>query len=179
MANLLAAAVLENGFWYQFGGEGAKRRVVDVTLTLTGQGSETNLIACTLFSMVRIDQVLSMRNAAGYIYNASPDLNGLNVIINQPPGIAVFEGAGANSSGGPANITVAGMKTTSTILEVEDVTDGSELSLANFTPGAGIVVQAQAAGDLSSKTLRIVYQQAQGPTDITDTVRCLIIGPEY
>lgn len=74
MAALAASAVVINGFYITFGGEGARKKVVDATLTLTGQGgSGANKIPPALFGLLAITRVSSVRSTGTpQIYVASP-----------------------------------------------------------------------------------------------------------
>lgn len=63
--------------------------------------------------------------------------------------------SGVDASGGAADIAIAGVLATDRVVEVVDLTTPAALSVANFTPGAGKITQAQAAGNLSTKKLHI------------------------
>lgn len=83
MANLAASAVTINGYFIVFGGEGARKKWVDATLVLTGQGgSGGNNIPPALFGLLDIKAVIAMRSTGTpQIYVASPDPTGQTIWI--------------------------------------------------------------------------------------------------
>lgn len=196
MSNLAQSAVTENGFWLQTGATGGNRKVVDATLVLTGQGGGTNLIQASLFDMTKIDQVLNMRNVSGKIYIAAPDTAGAGILISAASAATAAQAAptfkflvhvGVDATGGPTTITVAGIATTDNLVGVVDITGGTPATLVTSVwTITGTNTITQASSNTSTKYLLFIVANAAAaptttltftPADVTDTVRCLVIGP--
>ena len=184
MANLLPAAVVINGFYYENARVGSKKKYVDATLTLTGQGGGTNLIPASLFGLTTITKVQLFQDSTNLTYMAAPDYaTKTGIIINQLSAAALslkfYQATGLASTG---DITVAGITTAETLVTVQDLTTPAELGTTNFTikTGGGKITQASGAGDLHLIQLRFTTQKltqsALAPTDLTATVRCLVVG---
>lgn len=192
MANLAQSAVTINEWYYDGARVGSKRKVIDATLVLTGQGGGTNLIAASLFGLTTIDRVEGFRDSNGVAYVATPSYDGTGILILQRAAQALTNGTfksfvvtGVNSTGGAADITATGAASTDVIEMVIDLTTPAKKTSAQFTPGTDKFTQAQAAGDLSAKSLLITTRTAASvsspsatPTDLTATVRCVIFGKE-
>ena len=81
MANLAQSAVAVNEVYKSDGPSARKFKVVDATLTLTGQGSLTNLIPATLFGMTYIHAVDAARDSSSNIVPAAPSYDCKNIVL--------------------------------------------------------------------------------------------------
>lgn len=190
MANLAQSAVVVNKWFYAGAGQtGAKRKFLDVTMTLTGQGGGTNLIAASLFGLRVINQVAGFRDSNGLAYLAAPSYDGTGIEIMQRAAQVLTNGTfkyyvvtGVNGAG---DITTTGAIASDVIEAVIDLTTPGAKTASQYTPGTDKVTQAAGAGDTSAKKLFIttrtaatVTSPAATPTDLTATVRCIVIGEE-
>lgn len=189
MANLAQTAVTINEIYYSGARVGSKRKVVDATLVLTGQGGGTNLIAASLFGLTTIDQIVGFRDSNGLPYLASPSYDGTGILIAQRAAQVLTNGTfkyyvvtGVNGAG---DITTIGAVASDVIENVIDLTTPGAKTASQYTPGTDKITQAAGAGDTSAKKLYIttrtaatVTSPAAAATDLTATVRCLIIGKE-
>lgn len=186
MANLAQTAVVVNDVWKEGGTSSRRFKAVDATLTLTGQGGLTNLILAALFGMSKIVQVRNARNASSVVYEAVPSYSGASVVLSPAaiPTLAQYVATGVNGAG---NITVTGVATADKILAVSNIGGSSAYAaaataaLANYTIGSANTV-AQAVGGGDTSTSKLLFTVAKGglsvPTDVTDTVRLIVVGFE-
>jgi hypothetical protein len=197
MANLQASAVTLNTWWYTNSRVNSRRKAVDVTMVLTGQGGTTNKIPAALFGMNSIEECVSLVDSSNNAYLTAPDYLGANLCIMSKPaatvGSVVTMGSNkfivATGLASAGNITATGVVAGDNIIEALDLTTPSELVVSNFTAGAGVIAQASGAGDIHLLKVRFailnpatvvstVTQGAAAPTDITATVRAIIIGKD-
>lgn len=81
MAALASTAVVRNDYWYTGSFVGAKRKVVDVTLTLTGQGSVANSIPAALFGMTKITGLKAATGSDNKTYVGGPSYDGTQLTL--------------------------------------------------------------------------------------------------
>lgn len=189
MANLASTAVTINTIFYDGARVGSRRKVVDATLVLTGQGGGTNLIAASLFGLTTIDKIEGFRDSNGLAYLAAPSYDGTGILIMARAAQVLTNGTykyyvvtGVNGAG---DITTTGAVASDVIETVIDLTTPGAKTASQYTPGTDKVTQAVGAGDTSAKKLFIttrtaasVTSPASTPTDLSATVRCLIVGIE-
>lgn len=86
MAALEQSAVTVNGYWYEGVYNDSKRKVVDATLVLTGQGGLTNNIPASLFGLRNIKGVRSARNDSSVLILAAPSYDEAYVVLGSTNG---------------------------------------------------------------------------------------------
>ena len=99
----------------------------------------------TVLATVADSSVTTAKVAPGAVTGAKLNLAALKTYVV----------AGVDASVAPADIAVAGVVVTDRIVSVVDLSTPAALAIANFTPGAAKITQAQAGGNLSAKKLLI------------------------
>lgn len=189
MANLAPSAVTVNDWYYANARTGSKRKVVDATLVLTGQGGVTNQILASLFGLRTIDEVWCFVDTTNIAYLATPDTTKLFIIVMQRAAQVLTNGTFkyyvATGVNGAGDITTTGVVAGDVIEAVVDLTTPGKKTASQYTPGTDKVTQAVGAGDTSAKSLLInlrtaatVTAPAAAATDLTATVRCIVVGKE-
>lgn len=180
MATLAQSAVTANEVWYT--GRNRKFKCVDATLALTGQGGSTNTILAVLFGLSKITEVRAARDSSDNPVNGRPSYDGtaVRLDVRAAPTAGTYVVTGVDSTGGAADITATGAAATDVVESVIDLTTPAKLVSSRFTPGTNKFTQAVAAGDLSAKKLLITTRSAptSTPTDVTATVRLIVVGTE-
>ncbi len=189
MSNLASSAVTINEVYLAGAMVGSRRKVVDATLVLTGQGGGTNLIAASLFGLTTIDEILGFRDSNGLAYLVAPSYDGTGILVMARAAQVLTNGTFkyyvATGVNGAGDITTTGVVAGDVIEAVVDLTTPGKKTASQYTPGTDKVTQAAGAGDTSAKSLLITLRTAASvtapaptPTDLTATVRCVIIGKE-
>lgn len=185
MSNLTASAVTTNDWYYGNARTASKRKVVDATLVLTGQGGATNQILASLFGLKSIDAVWLFVDSTGVAYLAAPSYDKTYIEVMQRAAITngvvkYYVATGVNGAG---DITTTGVVASDIVESVVDLTTPAKKTASQYTPGTDKVTQVTGAGDTSAKSLLITLraqptQPAAVATDLTATVRCIVVGRE-
>lgn len=81
MANLAASAVTVNSSYFRGGYSGSKRKFVDATLVLTGQGDATDKITAAVLGLTYVDAVLSCQTDGDTVVDAKPSYDRTYVLL--------------------------------------------------------------------------------------------------
>lgn len=175
MANLLPAAVVINDTWTEGGTNSRIFNAVEATLTLTGQGSLTNLIPAALFGMINIKEVRNARNTSSVAYGAVPSYDHANVVLKAiAPVQKTYVATGRNGAG---TFTVTGITTGETIVSVVDLTTPLAANAALYTATSTNTVTTTDATNQSAKALLITTTTTlAAPVDVTDTIKLVVVG---
>lgn len=178
MSTLALTAVSILDVWMEGGASSRKFKALACRLTLTGQGNVANPIPAALFGLAYIEDVRSARDSNNNIIPCAPSDDRSVVLLggSTPGATKTIVATGLASAG---NITATGVLATDTLLSATDLTTPSSLSLANFTPGAGVIAQASGAGDIHTLKVQFLLQAAAvAAAGLTGTVHLIVSGLE-